>query len=160
MANLNDNRIDKVISKEDLETIVSAFATISSLLPNVSLTDEERKTLVSMDVDNRIFADETLVELDNGGADIVPAYIKKENLRNDLMCSEQMQRIMALSENVLRQASDANRVASSEAMTVSFLTYNLFAAASKVGVGGAKEAVTRLGKRFEKLGRTGGLVND
>jgi hypothetical protein len=153
MANFNDNRISEMISKENFDEIRNAFTEISALIPEAALTDVERKSLVSMDVDNRVFADNVLIELDNGGAEIVPAYIKKENLRTDLVTAAQLEQLQVLCSNLLRKISDANRVVSSEAMTVSFLTYNLLSAVAKVGVNGAKEPAMRLAPLFQKLSR-------
>ena len=153
MGNLNENRVDLILGEEVVDRIIDAIDEAISNVPDVALTDEERKAMVSMDVDNKIFAENVLTELDNGADALVPSYVRKENFRKDLTLSSQMLRIASKVALLERRVSDAGSVANSEVMTFSSLTYNLLKAASKAGVSGAKEPADRLAERYKKLGR-------
>ena len=159
MGNLNENRINAILSDLDVDKILNALDDAIAVVPDVALTDEERKSMVSMDVDNRIFAENVLTELDNGADALLPSYVIKDNLRKDLAFSNQMLRVASKVALLERRVSDAARVANGEAMTFSSLTYNLLKAASNAGISGTKEPAMRLAERYKKLGRTEGGEN-
>jgi hypothetical protein len=69
MANISTNLLDIVLTPAERGTIQTAIGTIDTTLDPVehTLTDEERASLLSLDVSNKVFAEEALEEaLSNG----------------------------------------------------------------------------------------------
>ena len=153
MANVNNNRLDKIIDEATLVRINDGVASLLGLLPEASLTDEERGSMVSMDVDNKVFADNVLIEAQGPAKNILPAFIDLKTFENDLTLAEQAEAIASKFAELSRRVSDIHRIASSETMATASLIYNLIQAANKAGVSGAKEPYDKLKKRYEKLGR-------
>lgn len=152
MSNLNENRIDTVLPGTVLTTITNAIKAIADSIPNVALTDTQRDELLSIDVDNLVFASDTLAEIENLGPDIMPGYINVERFRKDLEIREQMDRIESKLNGVLRMVTDCKRVAAHESLSTAFTVYHIIKAADKAGVVGAKESIVKLKKRFDKTG--------
>jgi hypothetical protein len=153
MANVNDNRVDAIFNQEALQKIDDLTTELLSMIPDVALTDDERGKMVSMDVDNKVFAEDVLKELNGPAKSILPTFISATRYENDLVLADQADTIHAKLANVARRITDLQRVASSETMATASLVYNFLLAADKAGVSGAKEPATKLKKRYERLGR-------
>ena len=154
MGNVNENRVDITIADTAMQRIDDACDDILNSIPDVSLTDEERNSMVSMDVDNKVFADDVWTEIQGPARNIIPAYVDTARYRNDLTLAEQADAISAKLAVVVRRVSDLHRIASSETMATASLVYNLILAANKAGVSGAKEPAEKLKRRYKQSRRT------
>ena len=154
MANITDNKINQTIPAADLTAIATAIATIETKLPFLkSLTDEERISLSSLDVSNKVFSDEALEEIKNNGS-ILPTFISSANLQNDLQLFEQLAVLESTLSNLLVKISDTKRLAGHEAFAMALTAYNVYAMANNAGISGAKQSYDRLKTRFAGQGRT------
>jgi hypothetical protein len=153
MSNVNNNRLDQIMDQAALDKIDQAVDLLLSALPKASLTDEERNSMVSMDVDNKVFADNVLIEAQGSARTILPAFIDITTFKNDLVLAEQADAIASKIAEITRRTSDIHRIASSETMATASLIYNLIKAANKAGVSGAKEPFEKLKKRYEQTRR-------
>ena len=75
MGNVNENRVDITIADTAMQRIDDACDDLLNNIPDVSLTDEERNSMVSMDVDNMVFADDVWTEIQGPARNIIPAYV-------------------------------------------------------------------------------------
>ena len=150
MSNITENRINVTLSTADVTSINTSIAAIAGKLPNISLDENQRSQMLSMDVDNKIFAEDCMNEVTISGAGIIPAFINPAFLQNDLALYEQLDAIEASIENVLQKVKDVKRLAADEAMTVSNAIYKTFEMANLAGVLGAKQAYDKLSARYAK----------
>jgi hypothetical protein len=153
MANISTNLLDIVLSPADTVAIQTAITTIDTTLDPVehTLTDEERASLLSLDVSNKVFAEEALEEAVNNGS-MLPAAVNTTFLKNDLGLYDQLAVIESQLENVLRKVKDAKRVAGHEAYAMALTIYTLYRSLAAVGVAGAQQSADRLGERFTNNG--------
>ena len=154
MANITENRINTTIAAADITAISAAIATINTKLPFLlALTDEERASLLGLDVNNKVFVDEALDEMTNNSS-VLPAFISTANLTNDVRLYEQLDTIESTLMNLLSKISDTKRVAGHEAYAVSLTAYNIYGMASSAGIPNARQSYDRLKARFAGQGRT------
>jgi hypothetical protein len=71
MPNITENRLNTVISAADEAALGTAGTTLETILAFlIALTDDERKSLFGLDVQNKVFVEEALQEIDaNSGGD-------------------------------------------------------------------------------------------
>jgi hypothetical protein len=153
MANISTNLLDVVLTPAEQVTIQTAITSIDTTLDPVehTLTDEERASLLSLDVSNKVFAEEALEEAVNNGS-MLPAAVNTTFLKNDLELYDQLAVIESQLENVLRKVKDAKRVAGHEAYAMALTVYTLYRSLAAVGVAGAQQSADRLGERFAQNG--------
>ena len=66
MANLQNNRLNVTATAEQMTAVKTALQTINTNLPFlVGLTDAERSSLSSMDVNNKTFTEDALNSANN-----------------------------------------------------------------------------------------------
>lgn len=153
MANISTNLLDIVLTPAERGTIQTAIGTIDTTLDPVehTLTDEERASLLSLDVSNKVFAEEALEEALSNGS-MLPSAVNTAFLKNDLELYDQLAGIESGLENVLRKVKDAKRVAGHEAYAMALTIYTLYRSLAAVGVAGAQQSADRLGERFAQNG--------
>ena len=117
-----------------------------------ALTDKQRGSYFSLDVENKVFADEAKEEITKNGA-ILPPVVSLAQLSNDIGLYEQIQQILTVIKNLVLQLSDTSRLAGHEAYTMSLTIHTLYKALAAAGVPGAQQSADRLGERFESIGR-------
>lgn len=150
MGNLSDNRIDEILTPITVDKINGSIEDIKLNLPKVTLVDSEREKLLALDVNNRVFVEEVISELQSSGAGIVPPFIQPATLDRDLTLFNQMDTLEAKVLNVLRMVRDVKRMAGHEAQFTSLTVYRLYEAANFAGIPGAKASYMNLKKRFEQ----------
>lgn len=74
MGNITENKLNAVISAVDIAAINTSIATINAKLPAGSLTDEQRNNLKAINVDNKVFVEDAIVEMTVNGAGVLPAF--------------------------------------------------------------------------------------
>lgn len=152
MGNLTENRLNEVIDPAVVTTINTAIGDIESNLPQGSLDDEQRKSYAAIDVNNKVFTEDVLAEMQNNGASIIPPFLSDTLLNNDLQLFEQLDDMESRLANAMRKVSDLKRIAGHEAYSMALSIYKSYGDASDAGIAGAKESYERLKARFENQG--------
>ena len=152
MGNLTENRLDEVLDETTLTNLTTAISTFEGLLPEGSLDDEQRKNFNAINVNNKVFTEDVLTEMQNTGAGILPPYLSESALRNDFQLFEQLDGMESRLNTALRKVSDLKRIAGHEAYSMALNVYKSYGDANKAGISGAKESYERLKARFEDQG--------
>lgn len=161
MSNLSENRINVVIDPTDIAAINSSIATILSKIPaNTTLTDEQRSSYNAINVANKVFAEDCLVEAQQNGAGILPGFINLVNMQNDLTVFNQLDQAESALNNALQRVIDAKRIAGHEGYGQANVIYNAFKTANDSGIANAKASVERLKPRYEAQGNNAGRTKD
>lgn len=151
MSNLNPNRLNFTYPAADVALIKSnATSTISKIPVGATLTEKERNGGGDINVDNKIFVDDTVNELNSNGASIMPAWFSIANVVNDLTFFDQSEELITIHENIILRLRDAQRIAGREGLTNCLKAYELYASAANAGVAGAQASYDKLKVRFEK----------
>jgi hypothetical protein len=150
MSNITENRLNMTILAADITIINGAIATIAGKLPAGSLNEDQRKDMLSMDVDNKVFAEDCMNEIGISGTGIIPPFITPVNIQNDLTLFEQLDVIEAALLNLLQKVSDLKRITADEAMTLANAIYKMYEMANLAGVSGAKQAYDKLKARYAR----------
>ena len=149
MANLSDNRLDVTLSAQAVTTINTAIDGITGALPKGNLTDVERKRLFALDVENRVFVEEVITEMDASGANIIPPFITRAHIETDLALFKQMNALESKVLGLLRHVTNLKRISGHEAYTVSLAVYKIYESASTGGITEANASYANLKRRFE-----------
>ena len=153
MSNLTENKINVVLAAADITAINTSVATILSKIPaNTTLTDEQRLGYNAINVANKVFAEDCLVEAQLNGIGILPGFINLTNLQNDLTVFEQLDQIESALNNVMQRISDAKRIAGHEGFGQANVIYNAFKSANENGIVNAKSSFDKLKVRYEAQG--------
>jgi hypothetical protein len=156
MANLSENRINVVIAPADVTTITSSISTILGILPaNTTLTEDQRGNYNSIDVSNKVFAEDVLTEARITGTGILTPYINLDFLQNDLTIFNQLNAVESGLANLLQRVKDAKRIAGHEAYGMANKAYGDYQNANDAGIPNAKSAYDRLKVRYEAQGNGG-----
>lgn len=150
MANISYNRIDTVISEETIESIKINLQHISTQLPTYTLTPQEKKSFRGMDIANKVFTKDCIMELRSNGTEIMPSYIKVDTLIADFKLFEQLDILKSMLNKVVNQVDDAQRIAGKEAYDTALKAYELYESAAKAGVPGSQTSFEQLNQRFKK----------
>ena len=149
MANITLNRLSTTISPADLTTVNNAGETIATTLSFlIALTEEERSSLFSLNVNNKVFVEEALEEAQNNGS-ILPAYINVAELEKDLTLFNQLGDILSFVRNMLSKLEDTQRLAGHECYATSLAIYQMYKSAAEAGIPGAAASYERLRERFD-----------
>ena len=159
MGNITENKINVTLTAVQMTTIATAVNSIAAIIPEATLTEEQRQTKLSMDVDNKILVEDTITEVGISGAGIIPPFILIGSVKNDLDVFEQLDVIDAMVDNLSQKIKDAKRTAADEAMTAANAIYKLYEMAALVGIPGAQQGYDKLKARYKKQGPNPPLVN-
>ena len=109
MSNLSENRINVVITPADITAINTSVNTILSKIPaNTTLTDEQRLSYNAINVANKVFAEDCLIEAQLNGAGILPGFVSLPNMQNDLTVFDQLDQMESALNNAFRTANDSS----------------------------------------------------
>jgi hypothetical protein len=150
MGNISENKINNVIAPADITLIKTSIDAIAAKIPVATLTPEQRSSLLSMDVENKVFVEDCINEIAISGTGIIPAFISGTAIQNDLNLFEQLDVVEAQLENLLQKIKDAKRLAADEAMTVANAIYKTYEMGAMAGVAGAQQAFDKLKARYAK----------
>lgn len=155
MANIMENRINAIMDEETLKMLFTMIADIANSLPakgNLTLNDEERVRINSLDVANKAFVEDVINEIHISGNGILPAFITADMIQNDLTLFEQMDRLHTALNNTLQRVEDLRRIAASEAYNVSTVAYGIYSSAAQGGIPGAQASFDKLKQRYKNNG--------
>ncbi|MCU7618860.1 hypothetical protein NZ698_16895 [Chryseobacterium sp. PBS4-4] len=155
MGNITENKLNTVITTSDLSAINDAISSISSKLPAGSLTDDQRATLKSINVSNKIFVEDVITETTVNGSEIIPSFVQTANIQTDITLFDQLDTIESGINTLLQKISDLKRIAGDEAYTGALVCYRLFEGANTAGINSAKQSYEKLRARFDAQGNTG-----
>lgn len=157
MSNISENRINVVIPAADITIANTSVATILSKIPeNTTLTDWQRVSYNAIKVENKVFADDCLLEAQLNGTGILSPYVNLVNLQNDLTVYAQLNGLESALTNALKRISDAKRIAGHEAFGIANKIYDDFKSAHEAGISNATTAYEKLKVRYEAQGGDGG----
>ncbi|MGE0638370.1 MAG: hypothetical protein AB7G44_09645 [Bacteroidia bacterium] len=153
MANITDNLLNTSIPAAGLAAVQTGITGIATVLDPIThtLIDEQRESLLSLNVDNKVFVEEALVEITTNGA-ILPSAVNAAFLANDLLFFNQLSGIETQLENLLIRIKDTKRLAGHEAYAMALTIYTLYKALAAAGVPGAQQSADKLGERFNQQG--------
>lgn len=155
MANIMENRINAIMDEGTLQKLFTVIAEITGSLPekgNLTLNDEERVRINSLDVDNKAFVEDVINEIRISGNGILPAFITADMIQNDLTLFEQMDRLHTALSNTLQRVADLRRIAASEAYDVSTVAYSIYSSAAQSGIPGSQASFDKLKQRYKSNG--------
>ena len=95
----------------------------------IGLTNEERKSLLSLYVANKVFSEDALTTAINNPT-LVPSYINLTSMQNDLTIFNQLDEIMGLANQLCERIDDTRMLAGSEVYQASLTLYNAFGTAA------------------------------
>jgi hypothetical protein len=148
MSNLLNDRVNTTATAVQVTAVKAAFQTILTNLPFlVGLTADERKSLNSIDVNNKAFTEDAINAGVNNAA-LIPAYISVANMKNDLTLFTQLDELSGLASQLCERIEDTKMLAGSEAYNAALALYKIFGSAADAGVSGADSIVDQLKKRF------------
>ncbi|MGK4566987.1 hypothetical protein [Flavobacterium sp. 3HN19-14] len=150
MSNLTFNRINTVLSEEDLATINTHIEALLEKLPAIGMTPAERKSFRGMNVHNKAYAKDCINMLKMNGAETMPSYINIENLIADYELFEQLDKIKSRLKTALSYVETAQRITGKEAYDMTRAVHDLYGIAADSGVAGAKTSYDKLSERYEK----------
>lgn len=155
MGNITENKLNTVIIAADLTAINASIATITAKLPAGSLTEDQRGGLKAIDVTNKVFVEDVILEMGVSGTGIIPAFINQAFIQNDLTLFQQLDVLDASISNLCQKIADLKRICGDEAYTAALAVYRIYDGANQAGVPGAKQAYDKLKSRFDAQGNAG-----
>lgn len=155
MGNITENKLNMIIAAVDIAAINTDIAAINSKLPAGSLTDDQRNNLKSINVDNKVFVEDAIVEMTVNGTGVMPAFLNAANLQNDITLFNQLETIESGLNTLLQRVSDLKRIAGDEAYTGGLTVYRIFESANNAGLNQAKQPYEKLRARFNAQGNAG-----
>jgi hypothetical protein len=152
MSNITENKLNIILNAVDMILIKDNIIEILDALPDASLTPDERETLLSMNVDNKVFAEDCSNEIGISGLGIIPPFINAVNLKNDILLYEQLDVIESDLTNAVQVVSDLKRICAHEAMTTANAIYRMYELANLTGIPGGKQGYDKLKERYKQNG--------
>lgn len=152
MSNITENRINRILNETAMTNALAAITNLETELPEGSLDDAQRDNYRAINVQNKVFTEDVMTEMQNNGTTILPPYLNVGLLKNDFDLFEQLDILESRLVNATRQLSDLKRIAGHEAYTMALSVYKSYDAANQAGIAGAKESYERLSERFNGQG--------
>ena len=158
MSNTNQNLLNQTLAALAVTEIMEALTTVASALPDATLTDEQRRSLNAISVDNKVFAEEVLDEMNTNPIAAVNTTYNEEFLTNDILLFEQVESILSRLMDLVQRLDDIKRLAGHEAYGMSTAVYGMLDVMARSGVPGAQSSYDRLKVRFAQQGRPTGTA--
>ncbi|MNU55581.1 hypothetical protein D3C71_446630 [compost metagenome] len=148
MSGINNNRVNAVMTSDQLANIKTLFAAIQAQLPFlVGLSPAERMSLPKINVGNKTFSEDAGNALRNS-PQLFPSFLSADMLQNDLNLFNQLDEISAICRQLSERIEDTRILAGSEAYTTALSIYRIAEAASIAGMPGSKAVYQQLKERF------------
>lgn len=158
MIDLNSNRITSAMSAEAFAATKTDLQKVSQSLASflIKLDQQETDTLYRMSDADKTFVRNCLTEMNSAG-DILPAYVKPDDIQQDLLCGDQLLELENALAELLTNIRRNRMLANHEAYQGASVFYRLVSAAARSGSAPAKAMYNRLQKYHlnrKKGGRT------
>lgn len=150
----SENQISIQISPEDLKAALEAVNTLDAIMKKylIALSPIERKKKAKMGEKSVNFV-EKVTEYAISNPELVPPYMKVEDLILDFKAVSDLTSIFRPTEQLSSGLNDTMLLCGSEAYTNALIFYNYIKQAAKDNVPNAKTIYEDLKKRFEKLAK-------
>lgn len=158
MSNTNQNLLNQTLAALAITEIMDALTTVASALPDATLTDEQRRSLNAISVNNKVFAEEVLDEMNTNPIAAITATYNKDFLANDIQLFEQVESILSRMMDIIQRLEDVKRLAGHEAYGLATAAYGMWEVMARTGVPGAQASFDRLKLRY--AGQGGGRPVD
>ncbi|AFC25585.1 hypothetical protein [Saprospira grandis] len=153
MANLNLNRISRVLTDQEMQDLKQQLDNCQQILSFLTeLDSKELKMLKRINLDHHNFVQETLAVMNYVDLPL-PPHIGADEIAKDLALYEQLQQLIIQVEQLLKRLKDSAALVGSEAYGQSSLVYHLLAALASSSLPGYATAYERLQVCFKKYGR-------
>lgn len=164
MANISLNRIDVEFDPVDKAKIEAAYDVINDVLDKYAkaLTDTERKELSSIDVDNKVFCDDTLDQSSLVKADLNPeGQSMVTRLDKDLNFWDVVNKLYeGRHRQIGQRLEDTRRLVAHESFAGANGLYAIIETFAKMGIEGFQSPYDILKERYQKNGGGGNPGND
>ena len=147
MIDLNSNRITSAMSAEAFGATKNHVQQLTQSLASflIKLDQKETESLYRMGDADKTFVRNCLTEM-NGAGDILPAYVKPDDIVQDLLCGDQLLELENALAELLTNVRRNRMLANSEAYGGAAVFYRLVGAAARSGSAPAKAMYERLRK--------------
>ncbi|MBS2097077.1 hypothetical protein [Carboxylicivirga linearis] len=153
--NNTENRVSAELTIEVREEIKTLLNNVIEKMPFLQgLSADDRKRLPKMDSRNKDFVVDAVNAI-KSDTNILPAYIKPDEMTKDLELYEALEEILVPLTYLYDKVRDTQMLAGSEAYSTSLLVYNMAKTAGKAGVPGAQSIYNQLKERFSRNGGKG-----
>ena len=155
MANISQNLVNVTLSDAEAAAVNTALQTLlDTLSPHLhTLTDMQRNRLQAMNVDNKVFAEQALSEI-NANGEMLPPAISGEALGKDIAYFGRLNSYESQLLNLLQRIRDTKRMAGHEAYAMALAARKMFNSLAETGVPGAQQPADRINQRFDNGGRS------
>ena len=144
MIDLTSNRISHAMSVEEFASTKALIQKVSEALSFlVKLGKEDVDLMYNMSDADKTFVRNCLVEMNNA-TDIIPGYLKAEEISTDLTCGEQLLEIENTMSEMVANIRRNRMLANYEAFSGASVFYRIVGAASRSGSAPAKAMYERL----------------
>jgi hypothetical protein len=144
MIDLTSNRISAVMTAEAFAGTKTELQKVSQDLSFlVKLTQEETEAMYNMSDADKTFVRNCITEM-NGATDILPPYLKSEEVGKDLACGDQLLELENTLVELLTNVRRNRMLVNYEAYTGASVFYHLVGAAARSGSAPAKAMYDRL----------------
>jgi hypothetical protein len=144
MIDLTSNRISAAMSAEEFAATKTELQKVAQNLSFlVKLTQNETDAMYNMSDADKTFVRNCVAEM-NGATDILPPYLKSEEINKDLTCGDQLLELENTLTELLTNVRRNRMLANYEAYTGASVFYHLVSAAARSGSGSAKAMHERL----------------
>jgi len=148
MSGINNNRVNAVMTSDQLANVKTLFAAIQAQLPFlVGLSPAERVNLPKINVSNKAFTEDAFNALRNNST-LFPPFMDTNALQNDLSLFAQLDELSAICRQLSEKIDDTRIIAGSEAYTTALSVYRISEAAAIAGMPGSKAIYQQLKARF------------
>ncbi len=157
------NNKPKIMSYENLsaqiepKTLENSLTQVNEIKKSfsflINLTPEDRMRIPKMGPKTVNFVEKSL-ELAEQNPELVPPYVKINELKEDLKLSKDLGRLRLKLKSLYEAIEDTEMAAGSESYSMALTFYNSLKAASKMNVPGTTELYNELKERFETNRKT------
>ena len=148
--NINFNHANATVTAANMTSVKGFLSNASGVTPFIlNLTAEEKRSLMTMNVDNKVFAEDALTVARNNPT-LVPPMVNVADWERDYNIFNQMEELILLVDQYRSKLRDTQMLAGAEAYAAARALYKYLEMAKDMGVSGADTAYRLLEPRFEK----------
>lgn len=153
MSNSQRNLINEVLAPETMTQLLEDINRMESNLPVIVITDDERSGYNAISVDNKIFVDEVIDEIESNPNLNLNEFFETRAIRSDRDVFQQMETLESRLEGVLNRVRDIKRMAGHESYGSATGIYGMLGVLVRNGYKGVQQSYDRLKVRFEGQGK-------
>ena len=133
MIDLTSNRISHVMSAEEFAAVKTELQKMSKQLDFlVKLSPNETEAFYGVSDGDKTFIRNCVMEMNSAG-DLIPPYVKAEEIVKDLACGDQLLELENVLSDLLENVKQNRRLANYEAYNGAAVFYHLMGTAARSG---------------------------